>query len=546
MSNVPFDVTPLSPRVDAPTGRTATVAFTVKNRVAGPTTGVISVQVEGPAAAWVVLQGTVERRFNIEGTEQVVVAVAPPVGTAAGEVSLRLRVARTDSVDVELAESPAVVVAVTAPPQKAPTSFPWWIIAVIVGVAIVGAVVAFVATRPPGFQDACTPADEDPCAAGLVCTDASRCLRESGQVCTGAADCADGACKEGLCALKGPPALGEKCPDGACASGLVCSTGLCRGPDGFAGCTVGDDCVDLNCRPGGTCALPTFQEKCTSQKRCGAQLSCKNDVCVGASGFVGCSGHDGCASGFCDKGGVCGEPGLLADCRAGGVACGGNLQCVSGRCRAPDDYAGCTEDAQCTSGFCSKRTSKCGQPGLGESCAVVGCVSSLRCDTDRVCRGPDGYRTCTTNSDCTNGRCRSGQCDSGALGEPCSDSTPCRSLYQCSEYKVVVARAGAAGVGRPSSSYDAVVMAAMLAARKPHVLDTRLCLLRPGQPCSSDFNCDSFNCSDTCGTGLGRSCTSHTGCSLSTERCSTFNRCINRTPPQVIQDNFNWGSIYRP
>lgn len=164
--SVPFDVLPPAARIEAQPGRTTTVTFTVRNRVPSATLALITRHVPAEAAAWVVVQGPSERPFTVDGVEQVTVAITPPAGTGAAEFQLRLRVARTDSVEEELAESDAIPIAVRRAMVQARRGFPWWVVAFAsIGVVVAGVVTWVLVDRPPPAGTAC---DGSTCDAGTA------------------------------------------------------------------------------------------------------------------------------------------------------------------------------------------------------------------------------------------------------------------------------------------------------------------------------------------------------------------------------------------
>lgn len=210
MAVVPFDITPVSTRSEVVGGATKTIVFNVKNRLPSVVTGHVSFRTSEHDVDWVKVAGSAERQFAIEGTQQITVEVSPPGGTAPCELSVVLRVERIDSVDLEVAESAAVLVVVVAARPIAPDGkkWRWWIIALAVAVvlAIGGVVWAVIWPKDRSLGETC--GSNLRCAEGLSCSPlgaASVCLATSGRACTSNAECVTGLCVNAVCADPAPP-----------------------------------------------------------------------------------------------------------------------------------------------------------------------------------------------------------------------------------------------------------------------------------------------------------------------------------------------------
>jgi len=124
--------------------RKGQTVFTVSNTSVRPLRGRARVTPDSAATAtWFTLTGGAERDFTVNGTQQYAVQIAVPPTAAAGTYTVRLDMVGVDNPDEDFTQGPSVTFEVPAPlPVKKP--FPWWIIAVIVGVIIVGIVLAAV------------------------------------------------------------------------------------------------------------------------------------------------------------------------------------------------------------------------------------------------------------------------------------------------------------------------------------------------------------------------------------------------------------------
>ena len=148
-----FSITTATDSIPIGKQRSATVTFTVTNRSGHPITG-RSVLVMGAPnethSDWLKLPPPQksERHFDINGVENYSVEVDVPVGAPAGEYVFHLDMLDTDRPDETYTVGPTVKLQVAAP-EKEKKPFPWWIIAVAVGVlAVIGVAAFFLWPRP--------------------------------------------------------------------------------------------------------------------------------------------------------------------------------------------------------------------------------------------------------------------------------------------------------------------------------------------------------------------------------------------------------------
>jgi hypothetical protein len=283
----------------------------------------------------------------------------------------------------------------------------------------------------------------DPCDAGRVCADGTRCLYgvdplrcvsaggrtqpcrldlarqcDPGLVCA-AGRCSDAAAAGEDCARSRPCANGTECfarPDGTfacervgvegarctgtsdpgCAPGLYCGGSTCARAlaAGEACSALGLPCADQlvcatestsprTCRPRGSAGSP-----CREVSECDDGLAC-NGACVPIRA----------RSAACDPSG-------RSD------ACEGGYACVDGRCAAP------TEGLPCAAGRCRD-----GLRCFGDTCRRPR-------EPGEACAGSGGGAPCREDSACADGVCRV----LGAAGAPCRrvrDAPACDGAMRC-------------------------------------------------------------------------------------------------------------------
>jgi hypothetical protein len=116
--------------------------FTVSNETGAEIEGRVLLVPGDPAIeGWLSLAEEAERRFPAAGTAQYTARVAVPAGATPGRYSFRLDALDVQHPDEAYSEGPTVTFQVQ--PPEPPDGFPWWIIAVIAGVLVVGGVIAF-------------------------------------------------------------------------------------------------------------------------------------------------------------------------------------------------------------------------------------------------------------------------------------------------------------------------------------------------------------------------------------------------------------------
>jgi hypothetical protein len=127
----------------------AETSFTVSNASGRALRGRAEVRAANPAhQGWLSVVGEAERNFAINGTQQIVVRIAAPLGSPAAKGSCRLDMVSAQNPDEDFAEGPTVAFEVPAPAAKAP--FPWWIViaaAAVVGIA--AGITAYLMMRTP-------------------------------------------------------------------------------------------------------------------------------------------------------------------------------------------------------------------------------------------------------------------------------------------------------------------------------------------------------------------------------------------------------------
>ncbi len=137
-----FAITTAANRVPLDGNRKGQIIFTVSNTSVRAVRGRARIAPDGSAAAtWFTLAGGAERDFSVNGTQQYTVQITVPPTVAAGNYTVRLDMVGVDNPDEDYTQGPSVTFAVPEPlPVKKP--FPWWIIAVIAGIVIVGIILS--------------------------------------------------------------------------------------------------------------------------------------------------------------------------------------------------------------------------------------------------------------------------------------------------------------------------------------------------------------------------------------------------------------------
>lgn len=274
------------------------VSFSVTNTSARPLRARARVVPLGAAqAAWFEAPTEPEQTLAAGATHAYRVGLRLPAGVAPGQFSVRLDVDSVERPDEDFTEGPAVAFAVKAaapaPPRPA---FPWWILAVVLVVLVVGGVVAAVLLRGRAPKLG-APCRDGACAAGLTCAvESNTCLGDVGfKGCSSSADCALGACRDGVCV----DTTGEACQKAdECAANETCtSLGICQRVQD-APCTSAGQCATQVCQEQRCRTLP-LKARCSADVQC-ASKHCVGDRCVellplGAE----CRRGDECASGFC-------------------------------------------------------------------------------------------------------------------------------------------------------------------------------------------------------------------------------------------------------
>ncbi|HZU69826.1 MAG TPA: hypothetical protein VFA09_21315 [Ktedonobacteraceae bacterium] len=132
----PFAITAASNTVLLDNNRQAQTSFTVSNTTSHTIRGRAHLVVQPSSAEpWLRMQGEAEREFAASESEQYVVQLIVPPGVPAGDYTFRLDVVDLANPDDNFSEGPTVKFVVPAPvPAKRP--FPWWIVAVAVGILI--------------------------------------------------------------------------------------------------------------------------------------------------------------------------------------------------------------------------------------------------------------------------------------------------------------------------------------------------------------------------------------------------------------------------
>jgi len=323
-----FDITAATESVSLSASGQGEIAFTVSNALRAPVRARAMVMVAGQAQReWTSIAGEAERDFTPDGTQQFIVKVQAPPGTPPGRYTFHLLVSNVANPDEQYADGPAVSFVVPEPAPVGKKPFPWWLVALLGGVLVIGGgVTAILAGR--GGPDLGDPCEEGKCGKDLACSGATagRCLGEDGfQGCKENAQCVSARCVSGRCE---EAELGRNCgPGDTCPARQKCipllGTRTCLlAPE--QACTGDGQCTSLFCKEG-KCARD--DGKCDNNEQCRPPSVCHtNKACLLPDGQQ-CSANEVCVSGFC-SGGTCQQAPVPCV-----PACTPGLFCVRGECR---------------------------------------------------------------------------------------------------------------------------------------------------------------------------------------------------------------------
>lgn len=142
-----FAITTGTSTVQVKNNRSGSVTFTVTNNAdEGIRTRARITALSGDEA-WFAIDGDKEREYR-EKTQQYTVNFTLPATAAPGAYTFRMDVFAVENPDEIYSEGPVVQIDVTgaeAPPAK-PSGFPWWIVAVVAAVLLIGAGIVIWAT----------------------------------------------------------------------------------------------------------------------------------------------------------------------------------------------------------------------------------------------------------------------------------------------------------------------------------------------------------------------------------------------------------------
>jgi hypothetical protein len=260
------------------------------------------------------------------GTTVISIQIQAKPGATEAEGLVKLRVAAKENPDDLSDDGPAGAYRIPAiAKDDGNRHFPWWILAVIGGVAVAGVVAwVFLGGHSPKPGDPCVNGQ---CKSGMICTgaaDAGVCLLASGAKCGDAKDCATGQCTGGRCTWESrrcdtQPSICS--PTEVCVPETHGSFCLLKGKQS---CDSDRDCASGFCRSDKTCS--NEDGTCTAESDCPSPVAtCKSGACRLANSQP-CTTDAVCATGFCNPGShQCAD---LPPPQACVPPCGANFQCV--------------------------------------------------------------------------------------------------------------------------------------------------------------------------------------------------------------------------
>jgi hypothetical protein len=209
----PFSITAATDTIPLDAQGRGSITYTVSNISGQPLRGRARLVPSDPGhISWLSVEGDPERSFAPDGTHQYTVRVASPPGTAPGRHTFGFNMISLENPDEVWSQGPQVAFEIPATPS-ANKPFPWWILAVILGLLLVVGLVAWLSQEedPVPVAGPETPTEPVSQKAGLL------------EGCTQEADCAEG--------------LG-------CATDAPGQPGRCRGKEGFEPCSLHSDCQE--------------------------------------------------------------------------------------------------------------------------------------------------------------------------------------------------------------------------------------------------------------------------------------------------------------
>ena len=159
-----FTITTATGKINLNEERRGKAVFTVTNTTETPVGGRANIVVDNPVAEdWVSVEGDIEREFAPNATEQVVVNIDATTGAPIGTYGVSLQMIGVENPDEDFTQGPSVTFDVVDEPEPEPKKFPWWIVALVVGVLVLAVIIFFVvrAFREPddfSFFDAASEA----------------------------------------------------------------------------------------------------------------------------------------------------------------------------------------------------------------------------------------------------------------------------------------------------------------------------------------------------------------------------------------------------
>jgi hypothetical protein len=302
------------------------LAFTVSNALHVPVRVRAMVRMDGQASReWASIAGEQERELAPDGTQQFIVKLQAPPGTPPGRYTFHLLVSSVANPDEQYAAGPTVAFTVPEPAPATQKPFPWWIVALVAGVVIIGgSVAAILASR--GGPDLGEPCEGTKCGKNLACSGAEEgvCLGAVGfKGCEENKQCISGRCVEDMCV---EAELGRNCgPGDTCPARQKCVSLLgartCLLQPGEV-CTGDGQCTSLFCKDG---QCTRDDGRCDSNDECRPPSQCHNKLCLLPNGQP-CTEDGVCISGSC-QGGTC-RP-ARSTCTP---PCAPFLSCINGRC----------------------------------------------------------------------------------------------------------------------------------------------------------------------------------------------------------------------
>lgn len=149
-----FAITTVKSQIELKKGKKSSVSYTVTNSTGNQLTARARISpLEGADESWFTIEGESERDFAENDTQQYSVSVNIPAEIKSGSYKFKLDVFSVENPDEIFSEGPVIEILISEAPvddNNNDKPFPWWIIAVIAAVILIGSgIIWYVVSNKP-------------------------------------------------------------------------------------------------------------------------------------------------------------------------------------------------------------------------------------------------------------------------------------------------------------------------------------------------------------------------------------------------------------